>query len=49
MEAETVKGARYPLSKNSENLTGSQQAALEIIAKSNPKSNTPGKAGGLFL
>jgi transposase len=36
-EAETIKGARYPLSKNPENLKGSQQATLEMISKSNPK------------
>jgi transposase len=32
-----LKGARYPLSKNPENLNPGQAAALEFIAKSNPK------------
>jgi hypothetical protein len=36
-EAETVKRARYPLSKNPENLTGSQQATLEIT-QSRPRN-----------
>jgi transposase len=34
---EAVKGARYPLSKNPENLSAGQEATLELIAKSNPK------------
>jgi hypothetical protein len=36
-EAETIKGARYPLSKNPEHLNGNQQVTLEMISKSNPK------------
>jgi transposase len=36
-EAGEIKGAKYPFSKNPENLTGSQEATLELIAKSNPK------------
>jgi transposase len=32
-----VKGARYPLSKNPENLSGAQEATIELIAKSNQK------------
>jgi transposase len=34
---EQVKGTRYPLSKNPENLSAGQEATLELIAKSNPK------------
>ena len=34
---EQVKGARYPLSKNPENLSAGQEATLELIATSNPK------------
>jgi transposase len=34
---EAIKGARYPLSKNPENLSAGQEATLELIAKSNPK------------
>ena len=34
---DAVKGARYPLSKNPENLSAGQEATLELIAKSNPK------------
>jgi transposase len=35
-KADVVKGARYPLSKNPENLTAGQAATIELIAKSNP-------------
>jgi transposase len=35
--SEAVKGARYPLSKNPENLTAGQAAVMELIAKSNPR------------
>jgi transposase len=31
-----VKGTRYPLSKNPENLTEAQEATIDLIAKSNP-------------
>jgi transposase len=34
---ETIKGARYPLSKKPENLTEGQSAVIEMPAKSNPK------------
>ena len=34
--AQTVKNLRYPLGKNPENLTPTQQVALELIVKSNP-------------
>ena len=33
----TIKGARYPLSKNPENLTTGQAATIELLAKSNTK------------
>lgn len=33
----SIKGARYPLSKNPENLTAAQEATIELIAKSNPR------------
>jgi transposase len=36
-KADAIKGARYPLSKNPENLTNGQAAAIEMIAKSNPR------------
>jgi transposase len=36
-KADAVKGARYPLSKNPEHLTSGQAAAVEMIAKSNPR------------
>jgi transposase len=32
-----IKGARYPLFKNPENLTDGQAATIELIAKSNPR------------
>jgi transposase len=35
--ADAIKGSRYPLSKNPENLSEGQEATIELIAKSNPK------------
>lgn len=36
-QAQAIKGSRYPLLKNPEDLTASQQATLDVVQKSNTK------------